>query len=132
MSTITKLWMENLTRVWLSQLHRGFPHSSDGKESACNAGNPDSISGLGRYAREGIGYPLQYSWASLVAWGTSLVAQRVKLSACNAGNPGLIPESGRSPGEGNDNTPSILAWEIPWMEEPHRLQSTGSQRVRHD
>ena len=27
---------------------------------------------------------------------------------------------------------SILAWKIPWMEEPDRLQSTGSQRVRHD
>ena len=45
----------------------GFPHSSVGKESTCNAGDPGSISGLGRSAGEGIGYPLQYSWASLVA-----------------------------------------------------------------
>ena len=45
----------------------GFPHSSLGKESACNAGNPGLIARLGRYAAEGIGYPLQYSWASLVA-----------------------------------------------------------------
>ena len=44
-----------------------FPHSSVGKESACNAEDPSSIPGLGRSAREGIGYPLQYSWASLVA-----------------------------------------------------------------
>ena len=44
-----------------------FPHSSVGKESTCNAGNPSSIPGLGRSAGEGIGYPLQYSWASLVA-----------------------------------------------------------------
>ena len=39
----------------------GFPDSSVGKESACIAGDPDSISGLGRSAGEGIGYPLQYS-----------------------------------------------------------------------
>ena len=45
----------------------GFPHSSVGKESACNAGDPGSIPGLGRSAREGIGYPLQSSWPSLVA-----------------------------------------------------------------
>ena len=45
----------------------GFLGSSDGKESACNAGDPDSIPGLGRSAGEGIDYPLQYSWASLVA-----------------------------------------------------------------
>ena len=66
--------MENSTRVWLSQLHRGFPHSSVGKESACNAGDPGSTPGLGRYAGEGVGYPLQYLWASLLAWGASLVA----------------------------------------------------------
>ena len=46
---------------------RGFPDSSVGKESACNAGDPDLIPGLGRSPGEGIGYPLQYSWASLVA-----------------------------------------------------------------
>ena len=46
---------------------RGFPGGSVGKESACNAGDPGSIPGLGRSAGEGIGYPLQCSWASLVA-----------------------------------------------------------------
>ena len=46
---------------------QGFPDSSVGKESACNVGDPCSIPGLGRSAGEGIGYPLQYSWASLVA-----------------------------------------------------------------
>ena len=45
----------------------GFPHSSVGKESPCKAGDPSSISGSGRSAREGIGYPFRYSWASLVA-----------------------------------------------------------------
>ena len=53
-------------------------------------------------------------------------------SACNAGDPGPIPWSGRSPGGGNGNLLQILAWRIPWTEEPGRLQSTGSQRVRHD
>ena len=45
----------------------GFPDSPVGKESTCSAGEPSSIPGLGRSAGEGIGYPLQYSWASLVA-----------------------------------------------------------------
>ena len=45
----------------------GFPGSSVGKESSSNAGDPSSILRLGRSLGEGIGYPLQYSWASLVA-----------------------------------------------------------------
>ena len=52
-------------------MHMGFPGSflgsSADKESACNAGDPSSIPGLGRSPGEGIGYPLQYSWVSLVA-----------------------------------------------------------------
>ena len=44
----------------------GFPGSSAGKESACNAGDSGSIPGSGRSPREGLGYPLQYFWASLV------------------------------------------------------------------
>ena len=48
-------------------VHQGFPDSSVGKEPSCSAGDPGSIPGLGRSAREGIDYPLQYSWASLVA-----------------------------------------------------------------
>ena len=43
-----------------------FPHNSVGHESACNARDPSSIPGLGRSAGEGIAFPLQYSWASLV------------------------------------------------------------------
>ena len=45
----------------------GFPDRSVGKESACSAGDPGSIPGSERSAGEGIGYPLQYSWPSLVA-----------------------------------------------------------------
>ena len=48
-------------------LYSDFPDCSVGKESACNTGDPGSIPGLGRSGGEGIGYPLQYSWASLVA-----------------------------------------------------------------
>ena len=71
-------WRGTLHRVtksptWLKQLSRHPPctraslHSSVGKESACSAGDLTLIPGLGRTPGEGIGYPLQYSWASLVA-----------------------------------------------------------------
>ena len=59
----------------------------------------------------------------------------VKSPPANAGDvrdAGLIPGSGRSPGEGNGNPLSILAWRIPWTEEPGGLQSVGLQRVGHD
>ena len=62
--------------------------TSAGKESACNAGDPGSIPGSGRHSGKGIGYPLQYSWASLTA-------QRVE-STCNIGDLGSIPGFGRS------------------------------------
>ena len=45
----------------------GTPDSSVCKESACNVGDPGSIHGSGRFAGEGIGHPLQYSWASFLA-----------------------------------------------------------------
>ena len=51
----------------LGQSEGSFPGGLDGKESACNAGNPGLISGSGRSPAEGIAYLLQYSWASLVA-----------------------------------------------------------------
>ena len=54
-----------------------------------------------------------------------------KESAYNAGDSGLIPGWGRSPGEGNGNLLQYLAWKIPWIEEPGRLQSMGSQRIGH-
>ena len=56
----------------------------------------------------------------------------VKNPLANAGDEGLIPGWGRSPGEGNGTHSSILAWEIPWTEEPGRLQSMGSERAGHD
>ena len=55
-----------------------------------------------------------------------------KESACSTGDPGLIPGLGRSPGEGRGTHSSILAWRIPWTEEPGGLESMGLQRVGHD
>ena len=82
----------------------GFPGSSAGKEFVCIAGDPGLIPGLGRSAEEGIGYPLQYSWASLVT-------QVVKESTCNVGDLGSLPGLGRSPGEGNPATHASIS---PW------------------
>ena len=56
----------------------------------------------------------------------------VKYPPTNAGDVGSIPGLGRSPGEGNGNHSSILAWREPWTEESDVLQSTGSQRGRPD
>ena len=83
------------------------------------------ISESGRSAGEGIDYPLQYSWASLVA---QLVM-----------NPPTMRETWvrflgwEDPLEkGKTTHSSILAWRISWTEKHGRLQSMGSQRVRHD
>ena len=73
-----------------------FPGCPAGKESACNAEDPGSIPGWGRSPREGVGYPLQYSWALLVA-------QSVKNLPAIARDLGLIPRLGRSPGGGHGN-----------------------------
>ena len=75
-------------------MNLGFLAGSAGKESARNAGDPGSIPGLGRSTGEGIGYPLQFSWVSLV---TQLVKNP---PTCSVGDLGLIPVLGRSPGEG--------------------------------
>ena len=64
-----------------------------------------------------------------------MVALVIKNLPANAGDIGdavLISESGRSPGGGHGNSSSILAWRIPWTEEPVRLQYIGLQRVRHN
>ena len=103
---------------------KGFPHSSAGKESTCNAGDASLIPGSGRSSEEGIGYTLQYSWASLVvqlvknlpaAWETWVWSL-----GWFPGPPGKIPWR-------RERLPSILAWRIPWT-----IQFTGSQRVGHN
>ena len=85
----------------------GFPGASVGKESTCNAGDAGFIRGSGSSPGEGIGYPLQYSWASLVA-------QLLK-------NPPALWETlvqslgWEDPLENRKTTHSnILAWRIPW------------------
>ena len=90
-----------------SSFSLGFPDSSAGKESACNAGDHGSIPGSGSSPGEGKGYPLQYYWASLVA-------QLVK-------NPPAMWETWvQSLGwedpleKGKTTHSSILAWRILW------------------
>ena len=53
-------------KFYVSYEGLGFPDNSAGKESTCNAGDPGWILGSGRSLGEGIGYPVQYSWSSLV------------------------------------------------------------------
>ena len=72
-----------------------FPDKSVAKESACNAGDPSSIPGLGRYTGEGTGYPLQYSWASLEA-------QMVK-NCLQCGTTGFNPWVGK------------ISWRREWL-----------------
>ena len=85
----------------------GFPDSSVDKESTCSEGDPGSIFGLGRSAEEGIGYPLQYSWAFLVA-------QPVK------NLPKMWETWVQSPGwedpleKGKATHSSITVWRITW------------------
>ena len=83
------------------------------------------IPGSGSSPGEEIGYPLHYSWASLVAQTVkNLPAMRETWVRF------LDWEDPLEEGMGKHS--SILALEIPWTEEPGRLQSMGLQRVRHD
>ena len=55
-----------------------------------------------------------------------------KDSTCQWRRPGFHPGLGRSPGEGSGSLSSILAWQIPWTEDPGGLESMGCKRVGHD
>ena len=85
----------------------GFPDRSVGKESTCNAGDPSSIPGSGRSLGEGIGYLLQYSWASLVA---QLVKNLPAVWETRVQS--LCREDPLKKGKATHS--SILAWRIPW------------------
>ena len=92
----------------------GFPGSSAGKESACNEGEPGLIPRSGRYPGERMGYPLQYSWASLLN-------QMVK-------NPPAMRETWVRSLDWEDllrrawkPSPVFLSGEFPWTEEPGEL-----------
>ena len=106
---------------------KGFPGGSEGKESACNAGDPGSIPGLGRSLGGGLGNPLQYSWASLVAQMVKNLPAIQELQETKVRS--LSQEDPLE--EGMATHSSIIAWRLPWTEEPGWLQLMGSQRVGH-
>ena len=98
-----------------------FPDSSDGKESACNVGELGSIPELGRSPGEGNGNLLQYSCLeNSMDRGTWW---ETRVQSLNWEEPLEKKMATHA---------SILAWKIPWIEEPGRLQSMGSLQVRHD
>ena len=99
-----------------SHIYQGFLDSSVGKEPTCNAGDPSLIPELDRSAGEGIGYQLQYSWASLVV---QLVKNPPAMWETWVGSLGWEDPLG----EGKAAHSSILA---------QRRQSMGSQRIGHD
>ena len=103
----------------------GLPGSSAGKESACNAGYSRSIPGLGRSSGEGIGCPLQYFWAFLVAQMIKNLPAVLENWVWSLDWEDLLEK-------GMATNSNILAWRIPRTEEPGRLQSMGSHRVGHD
>ena len=85
----------------------GFPHSSVGKKSTYNAGDPGSIPGLGRFAGEEIGYPLQHSWASVVAQLVKNLPAMRETWVQSLGWEDALEK-------GKATHSSILAWRIPW------------------
>ena len=97
-----------------------------GKESTCNAGGPSSIPGSERSPGERIGYPLQYSGlensVDCIVYGVA--KSWTQLSDFHFHFFFLKKEVAAHS--------SILAWEMPWTEEPRGLQFMGSQRVGHD
>ena len=107
------------------EIDRGFPDSSVGKESTCNEGYSGLIPGLGRSTGEGIGYPLQYSW-------TSLVAQMVK-NLPTMQEPQVRSLGQEDPLEERMATlSSILAWRIPtdrgaWWATVHGVTKSQTQ-----
>ena len=103
----------------------GFPGSSAGKDSACNAGYPGLISESGISPGEGIGYPFQYSWASLVAHMVNNLPTMWETWVRSLGWEDPLEKE-------TATHSSILAWKIPWTEERGGLLCIGSQRVRHD
>ena len=96
--------------------------SSAGKESPCNTGDPNSIPGSERSQGEGIGYQLQYSWATLVA--QIVKNPRIHLQC---GRPGFDPCLGRSIGEGKG-----YLLQYSGLENYMDCIPMGSQRVRHN
>jgi len=120
----------------------GFLGSSAGKESACNAGDPRSIPASRSSSRERIGYPLQYSLASLVARTVKNPPAMQETWVQSLGWEDPLEEGmARSPGGGHGKIPWRRAWQLTPVflsgqslctEVPGGLQSMRLQRVRHD
>ena len=91
---------------WPSRQSKYPKQSSAGKESACNAGDPDSIPGSGSSPREGIEYPLQCAWASLVAQTVKNLPAMWETWVQSLGWEDPLEE-------GMATHSSILAWRIP-------------------
>ena len=89
---------------------KGFPDSSVGKESAHNEGDPSLIPRLGRSAGEGIGYPFQYCWASLMAQLVKNLTAMQETRETRARSLGW--EDPLEKGKATHS--SILAWIVPW------------------
>ena len=115
--------------LWDNMVVLGFPGSSASKESTYNAGEPGSIPGSGRSAGEGIGYPFQYSWASL---GAQMVKNPLAMRETWVWS--LVWEDPLE--EGMATHSSILAWKTPmdreawWASGCHKeLTMTERQRT---
>ena len=94
--------------AWLSSKSiKGFPDSSVGKESACNAGDPGLIPGFGRSPGEGTGYPLKFSWTSFVAQLVKNLRAIRETWVWSLGWEDLLEK-------GKATHSSIPAWRIPW------------------
>ena len=110
---------------WLQKPNKYFPYML-GKESTFSGGDPGLIPGSGRSTGEGRDYPLQYSWASLVAQLVRNLPAMQEIWVQSLGWEDPLEK-------GMATVSSILAWGIPCTEESTgRLQSMGSQRVEHD
>ena len=106
-----------------------FLDSSVGKESACNAGDPSSIPGSGRSPGEGIGYALQYPWASLVAQlvKSPPAKQEIWVQSLGWEDLGSVLGLRRSPGGGKDYPLQYSGLESPMDCTVHRVTKSRTR-----
>ena len=103
---------------------KDLPGNSAGKESACNAGDPSSIPGSARSPGEGVDYPIQNSWASLVAQMVENMPAVWETWVWSLGWEDSLQE-------GMATNSHIPAWIISWTEEPGGLQPIELQILGH-
>ena len=125
----TEVWVLLDHQAWKANnthKHTSFPDSSVGKESSCNAGDTSLIPGSWRFAGEGTGYPLQYSWASIVA--------KLVKNPLQCGRPVFNPWVGKIPWR-RERLPSPVFWPgefhglySPWG---HRASDTTERLSLH-